>query len=116
MSALGLCSAGAMASGVPHGVRILIRLMADGVVTVEQIERAAVPISARLNGGAEPSTSLSVQGVTVDQVEQVSAWMNGGAKSEPSVVEPPSELALVEPAPEQFALAGVFQGPKMKCI
>jgi GcrA cell cycle regulator len=42
---------------VPHGVRILVRLLADGVVTVEQVERAAV---ARTNGGSksEPSAPL----------------------------------------------------------
>jgi GcrA cell cycle regulator len=60
---------------VPHGVGIVVRLLAAGMVTVEQVERAANPISARTNGGA---------------------------KSEPPVVESPSEL---EPALEQFALA-----------
>jgi hypothetical protein len=37
---------------VPHGVRILVRLMADGVLSVEQVEQAAV---RRTNGGPELS-------------------------------------------------------------
>jgi hypothetical protein len=39
---------------VPCGVGIVFRLLADGVVTVEQVERAANPIRARTNGAAEP--------------------------------------------------------------
>jgi hypothetical protein len=37
---------------VPRGLEILVRLMTDGVVTVEQLERAAVH---RTNGGPEPA-------------------------------------------------------------
>jgi GcrA cell cycle regulator len=37
---------------VPRGVEIVVRLMADGVVTLEAVERAANPIPARMNGGA----------------------------------------------------------------
>jgi hypothetical protein len=64
---------------VPCGVGIVLRLLAAGAVTVDQVEQAAAPLSARTNGGA---------------------------KSEPPVVEPPSERTLVEPALERFVLAG----------
>jgi DNA-binding transcriptional regulator YdaS (Cro superfamily) len=39
---------------VPYGVAILFRLLAAGVVTLAQIEQAAVPIPARTNGSGEP--------------------------------------------------------------
>src|SRR5262249_1214641 len=39
---------------VPHGVDIVLRLLAGGAVTIEQVERAAVPTPARTNGGADP--------------------------------------------------------------
>src|SRR5262249_39121733 len=39
---------------IPTGVGILIRLMVVKAVSVEQLERAAAPISARTNGSAEP--------------------------------------------------------------
>jgi GcrA cell cycle regulator len=64
---------------VPCGVGIVLRLLQTGAVTIEAVEQAAVPFSARTNGGVEP---------------------------EPPVVEPPSEHTLVEPALEQVALAG----------
>jgi hypothetical protein len=35
---------------VPCGVTILLRLMAAGTVTLDEVERAAVPVSARTNG------------------------------------------------------------------
>src|SRR6516165_4337643 len=43
---------------VPCGVGIVFRLLADGVVTVEQVERAANPIPVRVNGGTEPFAPL----------------------------------------------------------
>src|SRR5262245_2780116 len=39
---------------LPRGVDIVFRLLAAGVVTVDQIEQAAIPIPARTNGSAEP--------------------------------------------------------------
>ena len=59
---------------VPCGVSIVIRLLAAGVVTVAQVEQAAVPVSARTNGSDKPE---------------------------------PSAPLLVEPAPEQSALAAL---------
>ena len=56
------------------GVGIVIRLLAAGVVTVAQVEQAAVPVSARTNGSDKPE---------------------------------PSAPLLVEPAPEQSALAAL---------
>ena len=45
---------------VPHGVGVVLRLLAAGVVTVEQVEQAAVPVPAWMNGnaGLEPPASL----------------------------------------------------------
>src|SRR5262249_33724237 len=37
---------------IPRGVGIVFRLLAAGVVTVDQIEQAAIPVPARTNGGA----------------------------------------------------------------
>jgi hypothetical protein len=37
---------------VPHGVGVVLRLLAAGAVTVEQVEQAAVPVPARMNGSA----------------------------------------------------------------
>src|SRR6516225_6678264 len=64
---------------VPCGVRILVRLLADGAVTVEQVEQAAV---ARTNGGSksEPSAPLLLEPTS----------------------EPPTNLA--ESAPEPSAI------------
>ena len=45
---------------VPCGVSIVLRLLAAGAVTVEQVEQAAVP-PARMNGGTEPSFSLPLE-------------------------------------------------------
>lgn len=39
---------------VPCGVDILLRLMACGAVSIDEVERVAVAIPARTNGGAEP--------------------------------------------------------------
>src|SRR5215468_589235 len=57
---------------IPCGISIVFRLLAAGVITVDQVEQAAVPVPARTNGSAKS--------------------------------EPPVPL-LVEPAPEQSALA-----------
>jgi hypothetical protein len=62
---------------VPRGVNIVIHLLAAGVVTIDQVERAAGPISAQ---------------------------MNGGASSDPPVEELPSEFVFAEPVLEQFSL------------
>jgi DNA-binding transcriptional regulator YdaS (Cro superfamily) len=45
---------------VPCGVSIVLRLLAAGTVTVAQVEQAAVPISARTNGGAKPKPPTSL--------------------------------------------------------
>ena len=113
---------------VPCGVDIVVRLLAAGMVTVEQVEQAASLIPSRTNGGPEPSAPLPVQGVTVEQVEQVeqvqqaeqaeqieqvafslSARMNGGAEPEPPAplhLEPTSEpsTSLAESALEPSAI------------
>ena len=39
---------------VPCGVSIVVRLLACGAVTIDQVEQAAVAIPARTNGGAKP--------------------------------------------------------------
>jgi hypothetical protein len=39
---------------VPCGVRIVLRLLATGAVTLAQVEQAATPIPVRTNGSAEP--------------------------------------------------------------
>jgi len=39
---------------VPRGVGIVLRLLAAGAVTVAQVEEAAIPIPARINGSAKP--------------------------------------------------------------
>jgi GcrA cell cycle regulator len=39
---------------VPYGVAILFRLIAAGVVTISQVEQAAIPIPARTHGSAKP--------------------------------------------------------------
>jgi hypothetical protein len=88
---------------VPRGVRILVRLLADGVVTVEQVEQAAV-LPVRMNGGTELSAALPAQALMVEQVAvPLSARMNGGAESAPLHLEPTLEpsATFVEPAPEQ---------------
>lgn len=41
---------------IPRGVGIVLRLLAAGVVTISQIEQAAVPIPARTNGGPKPES------------------------------------------------------------
>jgi hypothetical protein len=45
----------------PVGVTIIFRLLAAGTVTVEQVEAAAFPVSARTNSGAEPEPSAPVE-------------------------------------------------------
>jgi hypothetical protein len=44
---------------VPCGVGIVLRLLAAGVVTVAQVEQAAVPIPARTNGTAQPKSIVA---------------------------------------------------------
>ena len=39
---------------VPRGVDIVLRLLAAGVITIDQVEQAAIPIPARTNGHAGP--------------------------------------------------------------
>src|SRR5262245_46264278 len=41
---------------VPCGVGIVFRLLAAGAVTIDQIERVAVPIPAQTNGNAKPES------------------------------------------------------------
>jgi hypothetical protein len=41
---------------VPCGVRIVLRLLAAGAVTLAQVEQAAAPIPVRTNGSAEPES------------------------------------------------------------
>jgi hypothetical protein len=38
---------------IPHGVGIVLRLLAAGTVTVAQVEQAAAPVLARTNGSAK---------------------------------------------------------------
>jgi hypothetical protein len=38
---------------VPRGIDIVLRLLATGAVTAEQVEQAATPVPARTNGSAE---------------------------------------------------------------
>jgi hypothetical protein len=47
---------------VPRGVDIVLRLLAAGTVTVAQVEQAAVPIPARINGSAKPGPPASLLG------------------------------------------------------
>jgi GcrA cell cycle regulator len=42
---------------VPRGVRIVLRLLAAGTVTISQVEQAAAPTPARTNGSAKPKPS-----------------------------------------------------------
>jgi hypothetical protein len=48
---------------VPRGVGIVLRLLAAGVITVDQVEQAAIPIPVRTNGSAksEPPAPLLVE-------------------------------------------------------
>jgi hypothetical protein len=40
---------------VPHGISLVCRLLIAKVVTVNQVEQAAAPVPARINGRAEPA-------------------------------------------------------------
>jgi hypothetical protein len=75
---------------VPQGVGIVFRLLAAGVLTVEQVEQATVPLFARTNGGAKPEPPV------VEPALEQSIVLAAPA------LEPPSELSatLAEPAPE----------------
>jgi GcrA cell cycle regulator len=95
---------------IPSGVGIVLRLLATGAVTVEQVEQAAGPLSARKNGFPEPSAPLAEQveqaAVSVPMVE-APAPANGGAEPglppaaldlEP-LSEPSTDLAELTPEP-----------------
>jgi hypothetical protein len=47
---------------VPCGVAIVLRLLDAGVVTVAQVEQAAVPVPARMNGSAKLKPPASLLG------------------------------------------------------
>jgi hypothetical protein len=40
---------------VPHGIALVMRLLAAEVITITQAELAAAPVPTRANGGAEPA-------------------------------------------------------------
>jgi hypothetical protein len=96
---------------VPCGVGIVFRLLAEGAVTVEQVERAVVPLSARMNGGAELPAPFIVESALEESalalVEATApACANGDAEPEPPApldLESTSEACtdLAEAAPEQ---------------
>jgi hypothetical protein len=76
---------------VPCGVGIVVRLLVAGVVTIEQVEQAAVPISARTNGGTEPEAPAPLPFVPVPELSAI-------------LVEPALELSDLASA-EAAALA-----------
>jgi hypothetical protein len=96
---------------VPRGVVILVRLLADGAVTIAQVEQAAV---ARTNGGTKLPASFIVEAAPEESasapVEAAApACANGGAEPEPPAplhLEPTSESStdLAESAPEPSAI------------
>ena len=67
---------------VPSGVSIVLSLLATGTVTFEEVERAAVSIPARANGGAKPGPP---------------APLRVALAPEPSVVAPAEAAALADP-------------------
>jgi hypothetical protein len=82
---------------VPCGVGIVFRLLADGVVTVEQVERAANPIPVRVNGGTEPFAPLPFE---IQSHYAVDAAVDRAPAPVPEVTAPP---AIAEPAPVNLA-------------
>jgi hypothetical protein len=91
---------------IPRGVAIVLRLLASGVVSVAQVEQAAVPVLVRMNGSAEPEPPAFLPGepaleATAEQAVvpvPIPARMSGGVESEPPALlpgEPASEVAAL---------------------
>ena len=74
---------------LPHGIGLVVRLLTMGIITVDQVERAAVPAGTEdAQTGAKPRRS-----------HRGPVQTNGGANPRPSAP------LVVPPAPEQTALA-----------
>ena len=56
---------------IPHGVGIVLRLLATGVITIDQVEQAAIPIPVRTNGHASPEPPIFP---LVEPVPAQAAW------------------------------------------
>src|SRR5262245_13745940 len=55
---------------VPRGVDILLKLVAVGAVTIAEVERAAIPVSAQTNGNGDAHPELvAAQSTTLAHVE-----------------------------------------------
>src|SRR5262249_4979631 len=84
---------------VPHAVGIVLRLLAMGAVTIDQIEQAAVPALARTNGSAQPEPPREA---AVPLASLASSPRTNGAEPEPlaPLEEVPAALAVCALAPK----------------
>jgi hypothetical protein len=81
---------------IPCGVDILLRLMACGAVSIDEVERAAVAIPARTNGDAKPEPP---------------APLPGAPAPEQSAAAPTEAVALADPGLSTAEkVAGLAQG------
>src|SRR5262249_38482504 len=75
---------------IPRGAAIVLRLLAAEMISIDQVERAAFPVPARTNGGAEPEPPA------------------------PLLVEPaPASAALVRTETATFADSGLSTAQKV---
>ena len=86
---------------VPCGVGIVLRLLAAGMVTIAQVEQAAVAIPARTNGGAKPEPPAPLL-VAPAPEQSVVARAEAAALADPGLTTAEKVVAL---APERLPLA-----------
>jgi GcrA cell cycle regulator len=91
---------------VPRGVDILTRLLAAGVVTIDEVEQAAVRVPAQTNGGAKPELPPAPLPLEPTAVLEQHAPLPFEPAMEPSA-------ALVELTSEPSAL---FADPVMETL
>ena len=86
---------------VPCGVDIVLRLLAAGAVTVDQVEQVAVPIPARTNGSAKPEPPAPLLGAPAPEQSAV-APAEAATLADPGLTTAEKVCALT---PERLLLA-----------
>ena len=82
---------------VPCGVGIVLRLMACGAVTIDQVEQAAVAIPARTNGGAKPEPPAPLPGAPAPE-QSAAAPAEAVALTDPGLTTAEKVVALAPDA------------------
>src|SRR5262245_22468759 len=75
---------------LPRGVGIVLRLLAAGAVTIDQVERAAIPAPVQTNGSAEPEPPVPL---LVESAPEQSALAPAHANSSLTTAEKVYALA-----------------------